>query len=299
MAEISDQGIIELSAGPLRLGLVPGIGGSVAYFRRDGTDLMRAMSPADIEARNVLGAAMFPMVPYANRIADNSFEFEGKTWRFEPNNPPERFNVHGSGWTSAWHGRQDRRGVVLSLDHIAGDEPYSYSATQLFSLGRDRLSVEMTLTNRGKVRMPFGFGLHPWFDRERDTGLSFKARHFFLEGPEGIATDRIRTPPELDFTDGGPLPATWRNNDYGGWDGRAELRFPSRGLGLRIDADPIFSHLMLYADPKRSVFCVEPQSNAPCAFNRLITPDADGFGARVLEPGESLEGTVSFSPFSL
>lgn len=242
---------------------------------------------------------MFPMVPYANRIAGNAFAFGGRTWRFEANNPPERFNVHGTGWQSAWQSEAGSSAVLLSLDRLAPDEPYSYRATQHFGLTPSGLEVAMTLTNMGEVAMPFGFGLHPWFDRDADAELRFTARYFFMEGPQGVPSDRLATPPELDFSLSRPLPVTWRNNDYGGWGGMAEIRFPSRRLGLAIKADPVFGHLMLYADPERPFFCLEPQSNAPCAFNRIGTANGEGMGAVILEPGESMRGTIVFSPFAL
>ncbi len=291
--------MIELTAGSLSLGLVPEIGGSVAYFRSGGVDLMRPLSEPDRQAGNVLGTAMFPMLPYANRIDGNAFEFGGKTWRFAANNPPERFNVHGTGWHFPWQAERDAGAVLLSLDHIAPDEPYSYRATQRFTLTADGLSVAMTLTNSGSVAMPFGFGLHPWFDRDSDVELAFTATHFFMEGPEGVPSERLATPPELDFSRSRALPGNWRNNDYGGWDGHAELRFPSRRFGLRIRADPAFGHLMLYADPTRPFFCLEPQSNAPCAFNHLADGRDEGLGTIVLAPGETASGRISFSPFGV
>jgi len=290
---------IALNAGDLSVGLVPEIGGSLAYFRHRGIDLMRPLSSADLAAKNVLGVAMFPMVPYANRIAGNAFDFGGRTWRFAANNPPESFNVHGTGWHSAWSTEEAPGGVLLTLDHIASAEPYSYRATQLFAIDGAALRVTMTLTNRGPVAMPFGLGLHPWFDRDPDVSLQFRASHFFMEGPENIATERLATPPELDFAAGRPLPDSWRNNDYGGWNGTAEIRYPSRGVGLRMEADPIFGHLMLYADPARPFFCVEPQSNAPCAFNHLGTAKGETMGSFVLQPGETASGAIRFVPFDL
>jgi aldose 1-epimerase len=247
---------------------------------------------------NVLGVAMFPMVPYANRIAENSFDFGGREWRFAANNPPERLNVHGTGWHSRWNLQIDGKSAQLSLERIAPDEPYSYYATQLFSLSAYGLTVQLGLTNKGDVAMPFGFGLHPWFERSTATRLSFGATHFFMEGPDGVAAEVIAVPPELDFRNPAHLPDTWHNNNYGGWDGVAEITFPERGVGLRIEADAIFGHLMLYADPLKPYFCVEPQSNAPCAFNRMSGRDGARFGARVLAPGERLEGTVRFLPFA-
>jgi aldose 1-epimerase len=298
MAAISDD-LINVCSGSLAMGIVPRIGGSLAYFRKSGRDLMRPLSADDRAAGNVLGVACFPMVPYANRIEGNAFDFAERTWHFSANNPPERFNVHGTGWHSAWQAEEDDRGVLLILSHLAPEEPYSYEAKQHFSLSPDGLTVEMQLTNKGPMSMPFGFGLHPWFERGEKTELAFNATHFFMEGPDGVATERLALPPELNFSAGCPLPDNWRNNDYGGWDGKAEIRFAEHGLGLRIEADPVFGHLMLYADPKKTFFCLEPQSNAPCAFNRMKGRDGEAFGSRILAPGQSLEGTIRFLPFTL
>ncbi len=93
---------IELQAGPLSLGLVPDIGGSVSHFRAGTTDLMRPLSAAHWASGDVLGTAIFPMVPYANRFEGNRFHFGGAQWEVETNNPPERFNVHGTGWRVPW-----------------------------------------------------------------------------------------------------------------------------------------------------------------------------------------------------
>jgi aldose 1-epimerase len=291
--------LLSIGSGALQVALVPRIGGSVSSLRWRGIDLMRRLSDADLDAGNVLGVAMFPMTPFANRIAGNAFEFAARRWRVQPNNPPEKFNVHGSGWQHAWTViEMGVTSATLSLDIAGGDEPYSYHATQTFVVSDERLSVTMTLANTGPAALPFGFGLHPWFDRDPDVTVQFKARRFYLEEPDGVSGDSITLPPELDFAGGRPLPGGWRNNDYGGWDGEATIRFPARGAGLRITADPVFKHLMLYADPSKPYFCVEPQTNASGAFNRGRWDDP-GEGVIVLAAGESAAGTVSFTPFAL
>lgn len=291
---------MELRAGELVLGLVPEIGGSVAFFRANGVDLMRPLSEQARMAKDVLGVAMFPMTPYANRIAGNAFLFEGRTWRFRANNPPDHFNVHGTGWRAAWEvEHRNPTEALLALNYDAPEEPYSYRATQHFVLTPDALSVTTSVTNRGKHAMPFGFGQHPWFERDKDVELAFEASHFWLEGPHGVATDVVTTPPELDFRDGRHLPATWRNNCYSRWRGRVEVRYPTRGFGLRITAEPIFCHLMLYADPDKPYFCIEPQTNAACAFNKLEQGGGDELGVIVLAPDETASGAIRFAPLRL
>ena len=71
------------------------------------------------------------------------------------------------------------------------------------------------------------------------------------------------------------------------------------GAGLLIKADPVFRHLMFYADPAKPYFCLEPQSNAPCAFNRIASGRQQDMGVFVLDPGQTATGRVGFFPFAL
>jgi aldose 1-epimerase len=56
---------------------------------------------------------------------------------------------------------------------------------------------------------------------------------------------------------------------------------------------------MIYADPAKPYFCLEPQTNAVGAFNRMGQGYDDKLGVIVLEPGASREGSMSFVPFDL
>ena len=295
---------LNLAAGALQVSLVPDTGGSVAsvsWCRPAGrVDLMRPMSGEARGRRDATGAAMFPMVPFANRICGNRFAFEGRTHRFQPNVPGEPMSLHGTGWQSAWTvARATSTDAELVLDRVEPKEPFSYSASERFVLRPDRLIITIRVINRGECAMPFGFGLHPWWILESNMTLKFRSTHFWLEGPEYIATDRIIVPHELDFSQAQSLPRTWRNNCYSGWDGRAEVGFPNSGIGLLIEADSAFRHLMLYSDPDKSVICLEPQTHASGALNRLDRNDEDDLGIVVLRPGEAIEGTVTFTPYEL
>ena len=291
--------MVTLAGGRLSLGLAPEIGGSIAHLRWRGIDLMRPLTAEAAARRDVLAVASFPMIPYANRIDCNRFSFAAKEYRVEPNNGAERFNVHGTGWKSVWTVAACEPAMArLVLDHAGADDPYRYRAEQVFRLVDDALVLETSIRNTGPDALPFGFGHHPWFIREAGVTVSFRATDFWLEAPDGVASDRITLPPELDFSAGAALPRSWRNNNYGGFDGTAEIRWPLRGAGLRIDADPIFANLMLYADPAKDYFCLEPQTNVPCAFNKAERGES-GLNIIVLEPGDRIGGTLVFTPFAV
>jgi aldose 1-epimerase len=296
--------IIETRSGELELGLAPGIGGSIAYFRlrrgETAMDLLRPLSEMDRASQNILGVAMFPMVPYANCIEGNRFAFAGRDYRVEPNLAGYKFNFHGRGWLSKWTVADKREGrVTLALVDDQPGQPHRYSATEEFVLASGRLAVITTITNIGPLPMPFGFGQHPWFPRDRDTMVRFRARRFWLETPDSSAAEPITVPPELDFSAPRAPPMIRRNNCYDGWNGDAEVVWRRHGVGLRMTADPIFGRLMVYFPaPPESVFCLEPQTNAVSAFTKAVTTsERDELGVIVLEPGRSAEGTFVLEPF--
>ena len=184
----------------------------------------------------------------------------------------------------------DGRGGRARAARIAlevGDGSYAYRAVQEFAAEPAGWRWRFAVRTAASAPAPFGIGLHPWFERDADVELGSGRRDFYLEEPEHVAGDRVGLPAELDFADGRHLPARWRNNDYGGWAGRAVIRYPSRGVHLGIAAEPVFGHLMLYADPTKPFFCVEPQSHASGAFNRPGGFSDPAEGVRVLAPGDA------------
>jgi aldose 1-epimerase len=291
--------MIELRAGRLAVDLVPAIGGSIAAFQFDGIDLMRRLSGADRSNGNVLGVASFPMIPFANRVGGNAFEFDGRRYTFDANNPPEIYHVHGTAWQRAWDAEQLESAQALLTLEVTDRATYSYRASQHFSLDEDALVLRTSVTNGGDRPMPYGFGHHPWFSRDEDTRIQFKSRTFYLSEPENMVGERINLPSELSYDRPRPLPARWRCSDYGGWDGSATISFPARGVGLTMNADPIYTHIFMFADPTSAVFCLEPQTNAACAFNR-----AGGFtdpqeGLIILAPNETVSANLRFEPFRI
>lgn len=291
--------MIELRAGRLAVDLVPAIGGSIAAFQFDGIDVMRRLSDADRSNGNVLGVASFPMIPFANRVGGNAFEFDGRRYTFDANNPPEIYHVHGTAWHSAWTAKHSEPAEALLTLEVTDPATYSYRASQHFALDQDVLLLRTSVTNIGARPMPFGFGHHPWFDRDEDTRIQFRSRSFHLSEPENMVGERIELPAELSYDTPGPLPPRWRCSDYGGWDGSATISFPARGVGLTIKADPIYKHLFMFADPTRAVFCVEPQTNAACAFNRIGGFTDPEEGLIILAPDETAAANLRFEPFRI
>ncbi|MDR3473721.1 MAG: aldose 1-epimerase [Devosia sp.] len=291
---------IVVEAGELALTLLPELGGSVGAFQlatADGPfDLMRPLTvPAGAQPA-ALYAGMFPMLPFANCIRDNSFVFEGKRYAVRPNMAGARLNYHGSGWQLPWTVSRSGAGFAeLVLEDAVVDEAYRFSASQRFHLDPTGLSVETSVTNRADRAMPFSFGQHPWFPTHGRVLTKFDATGWWREDAAGHA-ERLEALDDLsDYRTWRTPPASYRNACYAGWTGRAELVWPDAGIGMVIDADPVFGHLMFHV-PRGNleVFCLEPQTNAPCAFDGLDVGRVAS-GVHILAPGERLAGSLRFS----
>lgn len=285
-----------LQAGGLSLALQPDIGGSVRAFRLQrgdaSFDLMRVARGA-----SALYSGKFPMVPFANCIRDNRFDLGGKSYGVTPNMAEARLNFHGSGWLSAWAvSAQSAREAELVLADGRVDDVYRYEARQRYLLNDEGLSVTLTLANRGAETMPFSFGLHPWFPRHGNGVVRFTSDGRWRGDGDGQA---LALEPQAGGGEYGQWrepPRDWQNFCHTGWNGVAEIDWPEAGMGLRIEADPVLAHLMVHVPASgEAVFCLEPQSNAPCAFDELAEGQV-AMGVHVLKPGEAVSGTIRFIP---
>lgn len=288
-------GTVELRAGELVLQLAPGLGGSVRSFTHAGQHLMRPLTVPPGAEPHALYSGMFPMLPFANSLRDNRFTFEGRDYLVRPNIAGAGLNYHGSGWQRPWR-RVDRGGdhCLLMLDEVEEAPGYAFSGEQHFVLHPDRLDVSLAVTNRSPTRMPFGFGLHPWFPRHGDGRATFAARQVLREDADFQALDLASIPPEEDFSEGRAPARSYRNRCYAGWSGTARIEWFTLGLALVIDAEPVFQHLMFHVPGHDfETFCLEPQSNRTSGFDG-VDVGAAAPGVHILEPGETLDGRITF-----
>ncbi len=279
--------LLSLRAGRLALDLAPDCGGSIARFAIEGTgDILRPTPVEALVSGKGNNASCYPLVPFSNRIAEGRLIFDGETIKLASNWPEQRHPMHGDGWSRPWvvaHSDAHSADLIYEHDGLLG-WPFRYRARQSFRLDDDRLTVLMSLENRERRAVPGGIGLHPFFTRDADSDLTCRTMDVWLTDAEVISTERVPVPASWDFSQPRRVDDVVLDHCFDGWDGRATLRWPSRGFAIEMSATEPFRHLVIFTPPQRPFFCVEPVSHANGAIGQTHLAD-----------GATLAGEISLA----
>lgn len=268
--------------------LAPASGGAVVRFTVDGVDVLRPMAAGDIASGRGDHAALYPLVPFSNRIRDGQLMFHGEQFHLVRNWPGVGHPMHGDGWAHAWDVvRSDETSAeIVYLHERAADTggwPFRYRARQSYRVDEDRVTIGISLENLEDRPVPAGIGVHPFFTRDSDTQLTCRTQAVWRTDAEVLPVERIGVPADWDFSAGRRVESVTLDNCFDGWDGRAKIVWPQHRLQLELKATMPLRHLVIYVPAARPYFCVEPVSHA----NGQV-------GLAPLGPGGILAGEVVF-----
>lgn len=280
---------VEQTAGKARLVLAPALGGGIARLDVADRPVLRPFAGDD---NNPFSLASNILVPFSNRISGGGFDWNGQRHALAPNLEGEPFPIHGDGFQKIWQAEDPDASNCLTLtDGSFG--PWHYRATQVFDLSETALSLTLVVTNTGETPLPFGCGFHPWFPRSDRTRLSFAARKVWMEDERYLPTEELllSEASEWDFASARPLPPSWINNGYTGWQGTARIEQGPDATSCIVTASDNLSTALVYSPNEAAdFFCFEPVSHPVDAFHLPGTP-----GLKELAPGDSLVAAMTLS----
>jgi aldose 1-epimerase len=284
------QDLIHLRAGPLTLGVKPSLGASIAYFRHGDAPILRDTPDSAVDGRDF---SCFPLIPFSNRIRAAAFSFAGQRHLIARDAEDPRHALHGTSRFMPWQ-ETARTATTLSCTLEVTpqnlDWPFFYQAWQHFELLPDRLRLSLGLRNTHSSAAPFGIGLHPYFFRAPGTVLRFSASYVWAKDGQDIPTHAIPDGGRFNFAHRHAIDGAI-DNDYGGFGGAVEITAPGRPR-VTLSASPVFTQLVLFTPEGKPYFAAEPVTHRPDGIN----PNGDALdeGMTILNPGETLEGSVEF-----
>jgi aldose 1-epimerase len=267
----------ELHAGALRLALRADLGGSVAGLWHAETPVLRSSEPARLASAH--GSAMFPLVPYSNRLGYRRFRWRGKDHATRANVAGAPHSLHGLGWQRPWRiVSSSALEVVLELRHLPdADWPFAFTARQYFALSAASFSARLQLTNDADVDQPVGLGWHPYFVRRPRSRMHIELSHRWDADATLLPTRKV-----AQHGIDSDLSHLAFDNCFEGWRGPARIRDERFSLQLASS----LPYLVVYTPPERDYFCIEPVSHVSNAIH-MAEPGAHGLIA--LAPGATFD----------
>ncbi|ATH78133.1 aldose epimerase [Vreelandella venusta] len=261
---------VTLDNGTLRLEVNPRVGGSVVRFdaltKSGAVALMRPGQASESDPNQL---AMYPLVPWSNRIAGGGFHWRGNDYTFAAELEGEPLPIHGDGWKREWHILEQTE-QTLRLGLRSNEQPpFDYTAELCYCLNGTQLEVTLEVTHHGNTLVPYGLGLHPWFERREGTRIEASAEGVWEVDAAQLPTRwrHIATGEAWDFAKARTLPVDKIDNLFTGWNGHARLHLtqsndlaqPGGALTLVVNAAPTVSRYLVFSpDQNANFFCFEP-----------------------------------------
>jgi aldose 1-epimerase len=241
------------------------------------------------------------LMPWPNRIRDGRYSFGGKSQQLGITEVPKSNSSHGLVRWVNWQvvDKSPTRVTLAYASHPQPGYPFAFDAEMTYELSADGLQVQMKATNCCETDMPFGMGSHPYFTTGTstvdDNVLVCPALAYLDTDEQAIPTQELAVDDATDFRSARSLDDAALNLCYTKLirddQGRANFDVLRTGSaqGVRVWMDDAFDFAMIYtaedvpSDRRRKGIAIEPMTCAPDAFN-------NGWGLRVLEPGQTLDG---------
>lgn len=249
--------MLELRSGDAAVFVAPEAGGRIRQIEVGGLELLLD------EGEAVHSWGLFPMVPFAGRIRDGRFVFDGRAHQLPRGMPPHA--IHGTLLDRAWTVAEEHGDRALLRAALGETWPFQGEATHDIRLDPDGLVLDLVVS--AEERMPVTVGWHPWWRRRLGRGepavLEAPAGAMYERDAADIPTGRLLRPPP---------PGPWddcftelRGSQMVRWNGALELTM-----------EHTCDHLVIYDEPSHAV-CVEPQTGPPDAVNlglaAIVSPD--------------------------
>jgi aldose 1-epimerase len=303
------------------VGIVPDIGNFAYQFKVNGKDaLIPVESFKDYLAKHTFGWGIPFLAPWANRIDNDSYYFEGKKYLLNESlgniirdnfkQPLHGLLIYETRWKVVKTSGSDADGafVVSRLEFykypdLMAQFPFAQVYEMTYRLKEGKLECTTRVTNAGNSNLPVHFAFHPYFHPDgprAEWKLTIGAQKHWIVTHQLIPTGE--TEPTDKFlpgvSKGVALDKTFID------DGFSEFSRDATGLGhvvIRGKTEKIevlygkgFDYAIVYAPLNNDLICAEPQTGPTNAFN--MQNEGKFKNLIVLAPGKTFEASFWIVP---
>jgi aldose 1-epimerase len=232
------------------------------------------------------GAVLFP---FANRVNKGEYDFEGRHYKLNCNEPERDNAIHGLVFDKVFSVdeiTESKSFAEVSLSYTETNPPegfpFAYKVELIYKLKKNNLDLKVKVHNIGSQNFPFNLGWHPYFcvDDFDNSFLSFQSHKqvIFNENLISLGTAETLIPDPYSLKD------KKLDDCFVLYDKNVEL-FTSN-YRVSISGKPKSDYLQIYAPPHEKRLAVEPMTGISDSFNHKR-------GIHILKPNHTKKETWS------
>ncbi|MCB4797254.1 aldose 1-epimerase [Neotamlana laminarinivorans] len=252
-------------------------GASLQQLTLQGHEIIKDLSPLKY---NTTYASSI-LFPFANRIKDGEYIFDGKTFNFNINEPANNNALHGLIFNKTFNiieteTEQNTAKIVLEYKEIEPfvGFPFTYNLQVEYIFTETRVSLQLKIKNTSNKAFPFTLGWHPYFSSKNlsESIIRFNSSRKIKLDKRNITTGtKTITENEFKISDK-KLDDCWILNSD-------EVLFKTPTYSLKFSSTAKQNFLQLYTPPKANIMAIEPTTGVSDSFNNKI-------GLQILNPNK-------------
>ncbi|MDD4980957.1 MAG: ATP-binding protein, partial [Candidatus Omnitrophica bacterium] len=280
--------------------VVPDRGATITSFNVNGREILHC---PDITKSGGIPV----MWPYANRIRDSKFAFQGKLIDLR--------NVAGTkddGKGNVYHGMVryekwfveiagfDENGAFIRLsldtkDYPAIEKHFGKSKITLtYTLKANQLTLQTEIINRDVKDIIMSLGFHPWFNTPNKANWQIELpANSYWPSVNQLPAGRplIAAGTEFDLKELQPVEERTFDDAFTGLDfienhAATYLINPEGNIVIEVSQDQAYQHVILYIPHDKDAICIEPQTSSTDAFN--LYPGIEEATPVIVSPDKAL-----------
>ncbi|TXE08158.1 aldose 1-epimerase [Gelidibacter salicanalis] len=231
------------------------------------------------------------LFPFANRVKDGAYAFEGQNHDLECNEVEKNNALHGLVYDKHFvlsdsNLQADQAVVTITYNHdgLSKGFPFKFDMALTYKLTDNNLSLSITVINTDTKAFPFTLGWHPYFiskDLEQSS-LVFESDTRFLCDTQQIISGSCSFDISMPYN----LKGVILDDGYELQKPKVEFHTPE--YILNIDSTSKENYLQLYTPKTPNVIAIEPMTGAADSFNNTI-------GLQILKSKASYDVTWSIA----
>ncbi|WP_071057715.1 hypothetical protein [Pelistega sp. MC2] len=291
---MNQRNIISLAYANQELDIVPSLGAAIARYQvihqGKAYDFLRRASKGAIDQGVISEMASFLMAPWAGRIQNGTFNYQGKDIHYPSSIPNFPHSMHGFTRDKAWHiVEQTAQMALLAFNHSENhDWPFSFELFQRVELTYTGVTISVTVQNIGDTDMPFSLGHHPFFPCNEHTLIKTNVQRAWYSDDELMPIVLNTHPACQKLAQGLYVQEQGFDTIFTDWDKKVEIYWLDERRYLRYYVTEPMGFFVLYNPPGEKWFCAEPFGNITNSFNLREKYPREIIGGMDIKAGEKI-----------